>query len=604
MLMPVRAYLDALIHPDARQDALVAARHRAFFATRLFVGLSALAVLPVYLAWRGVPGPVEVIALGWALTPLLLVMYLSRSGRYERAQLLSACALATLIALIGAATGGIVSFAAPWLVVIALEASLSASRRLIAATIAISLITAVALWLIVPAPQQVAFHQDWIALAGVVTASIYAGGIALANSTFVREGDFAKLASEARYKLLAQNMSDVIARHGTDGGVTFLSPAVEQLAGVPASDLLGHKLSDRVHLADRPAFLTAISDASRSDQPVSLEFRLQRERFDGDQRAAPEFIWVEMRSHAIDPGFAAPSYEMARPVVSVFRDISRRKADALALDHARSDAERANDAKSKFLATVSHELRTPLNAIIGFSEMLAREEEMKLDAARRQDYARLIRDSGEHLLAVVNGILDMSRIEAGHFEIVTEPFAVRPLIENCRKMLSLRAEQAGIQLFADVAGDLPEINADPRAFRQVVINLVSNAIKFTEAGGKVDMTARSSGGMLELVVCDTGVGIPEADLARLGDPFFQGRSSYDRMYEGTGLGLSVVMGLVKLHGGTVEIESRLRKGTKVSVRLPLDCHSAAKAIGTSQITKFPQRTVHSMRDEMKVRKSA
>lgn len=604
MLVPVRAYLDTLIHPAARQDALVAARHRAFFATRLFVGLSALAVLPLYLALRGVPGPVEVVALCWTLTPLLLVMYLSRSGRYEWAQLFSACSLAILVALIGAMTGGIISFVAPWLVVIALEASLSASRRLIVATITLSLTTAVALWFAVPAPQSLAFSQDWIALAGVATASIYAGGIALANSTFVREGDFAKLASEARYKLLAQNMSDVIARHGPDGGVTFLSPAVEQLVGVSASDLLGHKLSDRVHLADRPAFLTAISDASRGTVPVSLEFRLQRERFSGDQRAAPEFIWVEMRSHAIDAGTATPAGEKARPVVSVFRDISPRKADALALENARSEAERANDAKSKFLATVSHELRTPLNAIIGFSEMLAREEEMKLDPARRQDYARLIRDSGEHLLAVVNGILDMSRIEAGHFEIVTEPFAVRPLIENCRKMLSLRAEQAGIQLFADIAADLPEINADPRAFRQVVINLVSNAIKFTEAGGKVDVTARSAGGVLELTVADTGVGIPEADLARLGDPFFQGRSSYDRMYEGTGLGLSVVMGLVKLHGGSVEIESRLRQGTKVSVRLPFDCHAAAKAVGTSQIAKFPQRAVHFGRDEMKVRKSA
>ncbi|MGE0339390.1 MAG: ATP-binding protein [Xanthobacteraceae bacterium] len=604
MLMPLRAYLDALIHPAARQDALVAARHRAFFATRLFVGLSALAGLPLYLALHGVPGPLEVVALCWALTPLLLVMYLSRSGHYERAQLFSACALALLVALIGATTGGIVSFVAPWLVVIALEASLSASRRLIVATIVISLMTAVALWLAVPAPQSLAFNQDWIALAGVATASIYAGGIALANSTFVREGDFAKVASEARYKLLAQNISDVIARHGADGGITFLSPAVERLAGVPASDLLGHKLLDRVHLADRPAFLTAISDASRGTLPVSLEFRLQRERFNGDQRTAPEFVWVEMRSHAIDSGTAALAGEKTRPVVSVFRDISRRKADALALENARSEAERANDAKSKFLATVSHELRTPLNAIIGFSEMLAREEEMKLDAARRQDYARLIRDSGEHLLAVVNGILDMSRIEAGHFEIVTEPFAVRPLIENCRNMLSLRAEQAGIQLFADVAADLPEINADPRAFRQVVINLVSNAIKFTEAGGKVDVTARAAGGMLELIVADTGVGIPEADLARLGDPFFQGRSSYDRMYEGTGLGLSVVMGLVKLHGGSVEIESRLRKGTKVSVRLPFDCHAAAKAAATSQIAKFPQRAVHSGRDEMKVRKSA
>ncbi len=599
----MRAYLDALLHPSARQDTLIAARHRAFFATRLFIGLSALAVFPVYLAWRGVPGPVEVAVLVWMLSPFLLVWYLSKTGAYERAHLLSACALAILIGLIGAVTGGIASFVVPWLVVLALEASLSASRRLIMATIAISLMTAAVLWLAVPYPVSIDFAPDWSMALGAATAAIYAGGLALANSAFVREGHRAKQLSEARYRLLAQNMSDVIARHGRDGGITFISPAAEHLTGLPASELLGHKFFDRVHLADRPAFLTAISDAARGIVPASLEFRVRREAPDKTSRAVPEFVWVEMRSHAIEPAAETRAGE-ALQVVSVIRDISVRKAAALAVENARNEAERANDAKSKFLATVSHELRTPLNAIIGFSEMLAREDEMKLDAARRQDYARLIRDSGEHLLAVVNGILDMSRIEAGHFEIVAEPFAVKPLIESCRNMMSLRAEQAGIQLFTEIAPDLPEINADPRALRQVVINLVSNAIKFTERGGKVDVSARAVGGQIELVVTDTGVGISESDLTKLGDPFFQGRSTYDRAYEGTGLGLSVVMGLVKLHGGSVEIESRLRKGTKVLVRLPLDCQQGMKAMATSQIAKFPQRQALSGRDENKVRKSA
>lgn len=601
---PIRAYLDALVHASARQDSLLAARHRAFFATRLFVGLVALAIFPIYLAWRGVPTAVEVIALCWTLTPLLLVWYLSKTGEYERAHLLSACSLALLVGMIGAVTGGLASFVAPWIVVIALEASLSASRRLIVSTIAIALLTAAMLWLAVPYPSSIDSAPSWSMIAGAASAAIYAGGLALANSAFARAGQVAKELSEARYRLLAQNMSDVIARHGRDGAITFISPAAEQLTGVPASDLLGHRLFDRVHLADRPAFLTAISDAARGVIPASLEFRLQREPRVTMHRSAPEFVWVEMRSHAIEAGNERREDDSPRQVVSVFRDVSARKSDALAIEHARAEAERANDAKSKFLATVSHELRTPLNAIIGFSEMLGREDEMKLDAARRQDYARLIRDSGEHLLAVVNGILDMSRIEAGHFEIVTEPFAVKPLIESCRKMMSLRAEQAGIQLFSDVAANLPEINADPRALRQVVINLVSNAIKFTEQGGKIDISVAANLDEIELTVSDTGIGIPEEDIDRLGDPFFQGRSSYDRTYEGTGLGLSVVMGLVKLHGGSVEIESRLRKGTKVTVRLPLDCQKGMKAALNNAIAEFPRRPAQVDRDEPKVRKSA
>ena len=606
---PVRAYLDGLLHVSAREDTLVAARHRAFFATRLFVGFAALLALPIYLAWRGAPQPVEVLGFVSMLLPLLVVWYLSRTGEYERAHILSALGLAALLATVGALTGGISSFVVPWIVVIALEASLSASRRLIYATIALAGLTAAGLCLTGLAgalPQSLipAGARDLALLFGAVTAALYAGGIALANSAFVREGHHAKQLSEARYRLLAQNMSDVIARHGRDGAINFLSPAAEQLTGVPSVELLGHRFFGRVHVSDRPAFLTAISDAARNGDPVSVEFRVRREQPDALVQEMPRFIWVEMRSHAID----APAGSGPRQVVSVIRDITARKADALAIEEARREAERANDAKGKFLATVSHELRTPLNAIIGFSEMLAREDEMKLDATRRQDYARLIRDSGEHLLAVVNGILDMSRIEAGHFEIVTEPFALKPLIENCRQMVSLRAEQSGIQLFSDIAADLPEINADPRALRQVILNLVSNAIKFTERGGKVDITARATDREFELCVCDDGVGIPESDLTRLGVPFFQGHSAYDRSYEGTGLGLSVVMGLVKLHGGKVEIESRLRKGTKVLVRLPLDCQPRVKTANVAQahIAQFPQRPAQAGRDnpEPKVKKSA
>lgn len=606
----MQAYLDGLLHVSARQDSLVAARHRAFFATRLFVGLAALAVMPIYLAWRGAPQPVEVLGFASMLLPLLVVWYLSRTGEYERAHILSALGLAALLGAVGSVTGGISSFVVPWIVVIALEASLSASRRLIYATIALAALTVSGLWLAsfagaLPPSLIPPASQHAVLLFGAVSAALYAGGIALANSAFVREGHQVKQASEARYRLLAQNMSDVIARHGRDGAITFLSPAAEQLAGVPSAQLLGHQFFDRVHVSDRPAFLTAISDAARSGEPVSVEYRLRRELPESASRQAPHFVWVEMRSHSIDTSGASGG---PRQVVSVIRDVTARKADALALEEAHREAERANDAKGKFLATVSHELRTPLNAIIGFSEMLAREGEMKLDAARRQDYARLIRDSGEHLLGVVNGILDMSRIEAGHFEIVTEPFALKPLVENCRQMMSLRAEQSGVQLFSDIAAGLPEITADPRALKQVILNLVSNAIKFTGHGGKVDIVAHARDGGIELIVSDTGVGIPEGDLARLGDPFFQGGSAYDRAYEGTGLGLSVVMGLIKLHGGKVEIESRLSKGTKVVVRLPLDCQPRTKAANTfhSHIAQFPQQRPAQGRDnpETQVKKSA
>ena len=235
-------------------------------------------------------------------------------------------------------------------------------------------------------------------------------------------------------------------------------------------------------------------------------------------------------------------------MVAVLRDVSERKIHERALEIARKESERINNAKSRFLATMSHELRTPLNAIIGFSDMLGNDS-IELDAAREREYAMLINESGRHLLSVVNGILDMSKMENGNFEITPEPFAPAPVIRSCCDLLVLKAQEAGVELITRIAADLPEIVADRRAVSQILINLISNAIKFTPRGGRVSVSALCDGARLAVTVDDTGVGIGEADLPRLGEAFFQARASYDRRHDGTGLGLSIVKGLVRLHGG-------------------------------------------------------
>ncbi len=416
-------------------------------------------------------------------------------------------------------------------------------------------------------------------LFGVLAAGCVAAAVGLGAGSLTRLSEQSKLLGEARYRMLARNMTDVITRHGKNGAVSFVSPGAEQLLGVPTVQLLGHGLFDRVHVADRPAFLTALADAASKGVETSVEYRLRRGplAYEDATPRPPKFVWVETRCRMLDEPPGADRARSGPQVVAVTRDISLRKSDELALESARTEAERANDAKSRFLATMSHELRTPLNAIIGFSEMLTHEADLALDSAKREDYARLIRESGEHLLGVVNGILDLTRIESGHFVIVPEPFVLSPLIEACREMMTLKAEQAGVVLRADFPSDLPEMVADKRALRQVLINLLSNAIKFTDRRGSVTLSARVEGETLFITVSDNGIGIAENDLERLGHPFFQARSSYDRPYEGTGLGLSVVKGLVELHGGRVEISSRLGEGTKVTVRLPLDCERAMLA---------------------------
>jgi cell cycle sensor histidine kinase DivJ len=539
------------------------ARHRAFIAPRLLGSLAAFAVFPAYLAMRGAPSALEVGALAWLIAPILLSWYLSRTGRYESACALSSLALSALIMSVSIETGGIESFAAVWLIVVPLEAAFSASRRVVVFSAALALSCALLLILIghlgwLPRPEMNPAVRMGLLAFGVASATLYAAVLAFAADTLARTGVTLLSMEEERYRLLARNMSDVISRHRRNGAVMFISPAVENLLGTSVAQLQGHGLFERVHVADRPAYLTALSEAARGSEASSVEFRLRRDA-GGDTRGphhAVDFIWVEMRCRPLDAAARTPS-GAEQEVVAVMRDVTDRKLQEQALELARSAAERADAAKTRFLATMSHELRTPLNAIIGFSEMLMQEQALVLNAARRREYAQLINDSGQHLLSVVNGILDMSKMESGNFELTPEPFAPRAALINCCNLLALRARENGVDLSADVPHDLPTITGDPRAFKQIVINLVSNAIKFTERGGRVMVSAAIEGPQLLLRITDTGVGIAADDLKRIGDPFFQAGKTYQRRHEGTGLGLSIVKSLVNLHGGEMSIESKL-----------------------------------------------
>jgi cell cycle sensor histidine kinase DivJ len=574
LLQPIRDYVNALVHPSVQHDALLTARHRAFIAPRLLGSLMALIAFPAYLALRGVPSALEIVVFAWLIVPIFTAYFLSRTGRYESAHALSSLALTALATFVAIKTGGITSFAAIWLVIVPLEAALSASRRVVAIASTLALSAAGFLMfggvadLLPPAPAD--SHQALAAL-GISSATLYATGLALGAESLARTSFWLFYAEEDRYRLLARNMTDAIFRHGPNGAVLFASPAAERLFGIGVHDLLGHGLFDRVHVADRPAYLTAFSQALVGSDEQSVEFRVRRDRVE-DGQPRTEFIWIEMRCRPLDPGSAAQS--TAREMVAVMRDVTERKAEEESLEAARSEAERDNAAKGRFLATMSHELRTPLNVIIGFSEMLINEQQMQLDLARRADYAKLINDSGHHLLSVVNGILDMSKIDTGEFVIRPEPFAPGPVIKNCCDLFALKASEAGLEIKLDLAAELPEINADQRALKQILINLLSNSIKFTDRGGRLVVAAKVESGHVLISVDDNGVGIGEEDLTRLGDQFFQARGSYDRRHDGTGLGLSIVKGLVALHTGQVLVRSRPGHGTCFTVRLPLDCEKA------------------------------
>jgi two-component system, cell cycle sensor histidine kinase DivJ len=574
VLSIIRDCLDTLLHSSAQYDALTRARHRAFMAPRLLGSLAAFAAFPAYLAMRGAPTALEVAAFAWLIAPILLSWFLSRTGRYEGAHVLSSLALAGLVMTVAMTTGGIESFAAIWLVVVPLEAALSASRRVVALASALALTCAAMLiafgyFGMLPTPEVNTVSRSIFMAFGVASATLYAAGLAFGAESLARTSVALLYVEEDRYRLLARNMSDVISRHHRNGAVQFISPAAETMLGAPVSRLLGHGLFDRVHVVDRPAYLTALSDTARGGEARSVEFRLKRDAPRGSERGSlVDFIWIEMRCRPLEQA-SDTTATLDAEVVAVMRDVTDRKIQEQALDLARTAAEQADASKTRFLATMSHELRTPLNAIIGFSEMIVQEDVLMVNAARRKEYAQLINDSGQHLLSVVNGILDMSKMESGNFEISPEPFAPRAALLNCCNLLALKARDNAIDLVSRAPEDLPDMTGDPRAFKQIVLNLVSNAIKFTERGGRVTVSASVEGSRLMLRVTDNGVGIAADDLKRIGDPFFQAGKTYQRRHEGTGLGLSIVKSLVELHAGEIIVQSKIDEGTTVSVALPL-----------------------------------
>ena len=238
-------------------------------------------------------------------------------------------------------------------------------------------------------------------------------------------------------------------------------------------------------------------------------------------------------------------------------------------DEARRHAEQANIAKSQFLATMSHELRTPLNAIIGFSEVLKSELLGPHSVPQYKEYAGDIHSSGQHLLNLINELLDLSRIEAGKYELNEEVVSLIDIAEDCRRMMEIRAKAKGIELSVSYGNNLPRLWGDERAIRQVVLNLLSNAIKFTPQSGKVAlMVTRSGDGGQMISVRDNGPGIPEEEIATVLSSFGQGSLAQKTAEQGAGLGLPIVQKIMDLHQGRFDLFSKLRFGTEVIATFP------------------------------------
>lgn len=344
----------------------------------------------------------------------------------------------------------------------------------------------------------------------------------------------------------------------------------------------GHVFAEYVYVSDRIELMQAFDLLRQGEDKASAELR-----FETVAKSRPaQFMHTRIEMTAIRSAAGR-----LRRVVAQLSDVT--DMELLRRDVARkaAEAESANDAKTRFLAAVSHELRTPLNAVLGFSDILAGEYFGRLENDRQREYVGLIRQSGAHLLSVVNTMLDMSKLEAGRYELLMESFPISETIASCEAMLGLQAREKGLTLTSRIQRGIGEIAADQRALRQVLINLAGNAIKFTDAGGVVSIDAAREGKMLKLTVSDTGIGIAADKINLLGQPFMQVQNEYTRRYEGTGLGLSLVKGLVALHGGTFVIASKPGEGTVVTIMLPADGSGMAggENAETECMVEFPPR---------------
>jgi PAS domain S-box-containing protein len=369
-----------------------------------------------------------------------------------------------------------------------------------------------------------------------------------------KRAELALQESEARFRSFMENTPLEMVVKDLDGRFLMVSRAVEEIWGKKAEELLGHRTCDITDSAG----VGAVEEMDR--EVVETGGSVAREvHFPG---------WAEDWAYAVK----FPIKDAAGALVaigSVVLNITEQKRTEQELIRAKEQAEIANRAKSQFLANMSHELRTPLNAIIGFSDIICDELFGSIGSPKYLEYAHDIWDSGTHLLGIVNSILDTSKIEAGSFELHDEPCDVADLIESSLRMVGERAQQAGVTLESRVAPGLRAITADERVCKQILLNLLSNAVKFTPVHGHVAaMAEEAPDGCLLIKVVDNGIGIGPDHLSQVFDRFNQIDGSYARQYGGTGLGLHLTKKLVELHGGTIRLDSKLGRGTTVSVTFP------------------------------------
>jgi PAS domain S-box-containing protein len=374
--------------------------------------------------------------------------------------------------------------------------------------------------------------------------------------TDIKRAEAAIRESEQRFRSIADMIPALIWMSDKDGECVFVNKTWLDYTGRSLESELGRGFADNIHSGDWQHTVESEGKMFARRQVFSTDYRLRG--------ADLEYRWfLDTAAPRFSPEGEYLGY------IGILVDITERRRLESELTLARDQAETANRTKTQFLANMSHELRTPLNAIIGFSEIMMKEMFGKVDSPHYLAYAGDINQSGRHLLDVINDILDLSKIEAGRLELHEEDCDVAEIVCGAVRLVQDRAMAGRLAMVARVAPDLPALYADARAVKQILLNLLSNSVKFTPEDGTVTLTAELTGdGSLLISVADTGIGISAEDLPRALEAFGQIDSSLSRRFEGTGLGLPLTRALADLHGATFALESEPGAGTRVTILFP------------------------------------
>jgi len=357
---------------------------------------------------------------------------------------------------------------------------------------------------------------------------------------------------------LLEAMPDGTSLHNEGGEPVWISRKTRKMLRFDHQKLSSADFLSLVNPQDKLNVLKAFSDCSMNGSDQSAEFRFQIAEGDGNVKSSN--FQIHVTRYEID----------TREVyLACIRDITAQRIEQDRALQMVEEAQNSSNIKSLFLSSMSHELRTPLNAIIGFSQMLMGEAALVLPDEKKTEYAGLVNQSANHLLTIINDVLDVSRIEAGKFPIVPEQLDLPKELATTIQLLQPIAESASVELVLQIDEVASKLTADARALRQIIINLVANAIKFSNSGQRVTLRVKRELRSISFEIIDSGLGMDHQTIQKLGKVFYQADQTISKRHSGSGLGLSIVFGLVRLHDGHINFDSRVGHGTRVKVVLPI-----------------------------------